>query len=274
MTYINTARQDDDDMSGSKNYAIDTDIFEAVNHTLALQQGPQSLVLIKQIKAGVSAEVLERVLAAHGVDVQLYGVGLAKSLAQLANEIVLGDCAIVLLSDSTLLRFVQPIFIVLRFQNFVLVNIKDVYVNRKDKNGDPLVKQKNSLLSEKVQNIDNNVMEAACRGIKEELGIPLDYVRRCLCEEYSESIKSFTKQSPSYPGLSTNYLQYLVTLRLSEDYEDLLKLFNCFLCHNPGEPIENKPFTSQETSQSGLVIHHWIWMNEEVAIDEKVYGLV
>jgi hypothetical protein len=38
-------------------------------------------------------------------------------------------------------------------------------------------------------------------------------------------------------------------------------------------PELDEEFTSRETKKTGVVVHHWVWMHEQVANESRVVGM-
>lgn len=264
-----------------------------------------------QVKRGVTAEVLAKILETT-VNVEDYGKGNAKSIQQLADEIVCGDSSILYFPSSmAILRVVQPVFVKLRCRGHILVNTKDVFIDDNSR-----IKYRNSLLAEKMHSRDASARDAALRGIGEELAISLptllgsspsssssgqkaytgNLFHQIFPEDESTSSVSFcTKSSPSYPGLTSLYQTHLIelNLRLDQEFEEdaveeLRKLGLCVSTNtrekldgldaghkcefNSLSIITDEEFTSHELKSTGTVVHHWRWITEDEVELTRVVG--
>lgn len=252
------------------------------------------VVMPLQVKQGVTAEELSRILETiDGVNVEEYGVGHAKSIEQLADEIGCGDSSILYFPDSgTLVRLVQPVFVKLRLPSgHVLVNTSDLSLHTNK------IKHRHSLLAEKMQqNTDRSATEAALRGIEEELGISRASLLHLIrADEVRTSVNMCMKGSPSYPGLNSLYQQHLIELDLHLDsldeellassevrFEEVGKKLGLVLEREDGcaaaglvnlKRLAEEEFTSMERKKTGVVVHHWVWMSEQLAYQSRVVGL-
>lgn len=141
-----------------------------------------------------SEQALRMWLAEKGIDTSQWGKGAAKSVANLWQEIMNGDTR---LQDKPPLRLVQVTEVVIRDGDKVLVEAEQEF-------GNGSRRQRNRLPSEKMR-LDENVREAALRCLKEELGIDSESVTFL---DAPPAKYKLMKESPSYPGLPTQYTFY------------------------------------------------------------------
>lgn len=160
-----------------------------------------------------SVDDLGNLLAQYGIDVSLWGKGDAKTVKDLYQELQSGEADLVLLSGrkSELFRrtIVALINIFYKDTNgglWVLKESKQVF-----NDGRQRVRDLRASLSEKVQS-QENVVDAACRGIHEELDIVIDPQRL----EF-KGTQLEIKESQSYPNLLTCYVMEEFGLTLTSD---------------------------------------------------------
>lgn len=139
---------------------------------------------------------LEKWLARRGIDTSAWGTGDAKSVKNLWYELQEGD---IVLQDNPLLRLVHVVQVMIRRQNKILIEAMQEF-------GDGSRRYRNQPPSEKMKSSES----------------PTDAARRCLWEELGvnetdvafdqSSYKQVQAQadSPSYPGLPTQYTFHLI----------------------------------------------------------------
>jgi ADP-ribose pyrophosphatase YjhB (NUDIX family) len=141
-------------------------------------------------------------LAEKGIDTSKWGIGTAKTVTDLWQELANGD---VYIQDDPPLRVVQVTEVVVRKADQVLIEAEQEFGNQHRR-------FRNRFPSEKMRS-GENVQMAALRCLQEELGVePADVT---FLDVPLKQIKQ-VKESPSYPGLSTQYTFYRVETAVSE----------------------------------------------------------
>lgn len=141
----------------------------------------------------LTADLLWRLLISFDIPVSSYGKGKAKRLEDLFNEVNDGDCELII-SKSGIHRRTSVIRVKVTYNDLVLREEKQVYSDDREdrKRGFLWVSEKTSSLEDKEI--------ALKRTITEELGIKDDVISVYKGEEKE------IKDSPSYPGLPTEYI--------------------------------------------------------------------
>jgi hypothetical protein len=187
---------------------------------------------VKNQQVVESQAELRELLVANGMDLSRWGVGGAKSVANLWDEIVGGDT---MLQKNPLLRIVFVTVIVIRRGDKVLIETKQ-------KLRDGRMRSRYRLPSEKMKPHEPYA-EAALRCLAEELAVSSSEVEVI---EASHEERWSIKESPSYPGLRTKYLFHTVDVVVpklpSEDF------YTSEVSHNRTDPV---------------VGHYWSWVTEE-----------
>lgn len=198
---------------------------------------------------------LARVLSQAGLDLQKYGVGKAKSVAQLLKEIRLGESVLEWReSAGQLLRVVEPVFVQFRWQDSVLVEVEQRFPDGRSR-------QRNMLLAEKKAPEDASVCATAFRGVREELDLPVGFPLDRLCRFMPEAYCCATEDivSPSYPGLLCKYVTHYCGVQLLEAgaprFGELGRLADTF-----------------GTAEADKTSHLWKWVPVEEARDAKAKG--
>lgn len=139
-------------------------------------------------------ETLEAVnhwLDQSGIDASGWGAGGSKTVAQLWDELRSGDCAVQLAPAR---RVVNVLQLIIRKEGYVLLEVEQEF-------GSGRRRQRQGLPSEKMKP-GESCQEAAARCLAEELGVEKTMARfdASSCRETTS-----TAESPSYPGLLTQY---------------------------------------------------------------------
>lgn len=124
--------------------------------------------------------------------VHLYGVGKAKSFEGLLKEIEDGETQMVFENDLPV-RLIQVARVYVFHKEQQLVESKQTIKGQGDRF------RNLDCVSEKFK-LSESALDAACRGIQEELGVSVSYSELQLLGKKSEE-----RVSPSYPGLMTRY---------------------------------------------------------------------
>lgn len=142
-----------------------------------------------------SVEAIEKWLADHHIDTTAWGVGDAKTVVDLWHEVVNGDCC---LQDDPPLRRLSVVQILIRRGSHILIEVEQEFHSGQRRS-------RHLLPAEKIR-LGEDYREAALRGLHEELGVTADAVT--LLSPYKR-LKTVV-DSPSYPGLPTQYVFHLV----------------------------------------------------------------
>lgn len=157
----------------------------------------------------LQAKTLEvkKLLQKYGVPVEQFGTGKAKTLEHLAQEILEGETVLVD-KDGEIVRRVELVHIDVRFtQNGVelqLVEDKQVFTDGRER------RRGLTGISEKMKPGENPSISAK-RALVEEIGVD------SRTDIQSMGTEEETKTSPSYPGLSTEYLRHEMMTTISEE---------------------------------------------------------
>lgn len=138
-----------------------------------------------------SIQELENWLINKGINTSHWGVGNTKSLLHLWHELQSGDAC---LTESPPMRVVNVVQVFIRRDNLLLLETIQEMANgqRRYRNQPPAEKMK----------LNEHYLDAASRGLFEELGIMTD---RISFIEQTHYTRTFISESPSYPGLSSQY---------------------------------------------------------------------
>jgi hypothetical protein len=157
---------------------------------------------------GREIAALRNRLEQAGISTAEWGRGEAKTLANLAQELRTGDSALVE-DNNTLVRTVSVVDADVFYEApdglYKLIEQKQVFVDGRER-----VRKKESSVSEKMLPGDDPTKEMD-RGLREELGITGELNMRY------EGESGTTKLSPSYPGLTSRYVNYKFTVFLSDE---------------------------------------------------------
>ncbi len=146
-------------------------------------------------------EDLNTWLIRNGVDISKWGTGNTKSLADLWNELAVGDIEV---RDDPPARVVHVVQIVIRKGNYVLKELEQELGNGERR-------LRNRLPSEKMK-LDENCIDAALRCLKEELDVDSQDVS--FVTPTCEQVEQVTADSPSYPGLLTKYTFHTIEAKV------------------------------------------------------------
>jgi hypothetical protein len=157
----------------------------------------------------VTLHELGSYLADNGIEVNLWGKGAAKTVDHLLQEIRSGECELVETGDG-LIRVIHVVSANIYYEDtfgmFILKEDKQVF-----KGGRTKTRSLNTSLSEKIG--PNEIpLEGIVRGIKEELNITISSDQIKEVSKFNES-----RESNSFPGLSTIYMGTRFSCRLNRD---------------------------------------------------------
>lgn len=180
-----------------------------------------------------SQEALRRWLLAQGIDLDRWGRGPAKTVADLWAEIRQGESEMV---EHPPRRRLQVVRVIVRRGEEVLIEAhQDFRGGRQRSRGRPP--------SEKMKP-GESYEEAALRCVAEELGVGHDRVQ-LLPETYRRKVRE--EESGSYPGLRTRYTFHVVQANVEglppHDFSTAEG------ARGPGEPVDR---------------HYWVWQEDGV----------
>ncbi len=149
---------------------------------------------------------IKQKLEKHGISTENWGVGKAKTLEHLVKEVLAGETHLVE-SGNELLRRVEFVHVEVYFSKdgvtFQLIEDRQEFSDGRTR------RRGLSGVSEKMSP-NENVMNAITRALREELGVThstdIEYIGR----------EDETIDSPSYPGLKTEYKKHEGSVNLSE----------------------------------------------------------
>lgn len=149
-----------------------------------------------------SIDELERWLINQKIDLSLWNRGNAKSVENLLNEIIQGDCLIQLNPPMRIIHVVQ----VLIFRNQTLL------VEIEQEMNDERTRKRNLPPSEKMK-LGEDCRQAAIRCLVEELQVSDNQVKIL-----TRDCKAFIRyrNSRSYPGLKSKYFVYRVQAQVEQ----------------------------------------------------------
>ena len=171
---------------------------------------------------------LNQWLTSKGIDATQWGTGGAKSVENLWAEIVEGESQI---QDEPPLRLVQMVKVIIRDGNRILLEAEQEFgENQQRYRGQPP--------AEKIKPGESQV-EAALRCLHEELQVSPSQVEILSWTSEPEQV---CDESPSYPGLPTNYVRYEVEAKVVGLPREPFSTIETI--HDDGDPVKN---------------HHWLW---------------
>ncbi len=167
-------------------------------------------------------------LMGSGIDTAVWGTGANKSIANLWDEYAAGEISF---ETNPSMRIVQVVEVLIHQNGATLLELEQVLTNgsRRYRKLPP---------SEKVKG-NEPINRAAVRCLEEELGIGRDQIN--ILAEGIET-KKVNKESPSYPGLPTQYIVHTIKAHVS------------------GLPIEDFWRENEATFEGDPVSRHlWGW---------------
>lgn len=167
-----------------------------------------------------------------GLDIQQYGVGNAKTIASLRDEVSKGETTLIL-EDNVPVRSVSVVSVLLKnASGQTLVEERQVFPDGRERcRGLPL--------SEKMLR-GEEWLEAAYRGIQEELGTVLTSESQVILKEETHFTEFEQNYSKSYPGLLTKYTLH----RIQGSIPDI---------------PQSGSFTTTEEIPRGTLTNFWTW---------------
>ena len=183
---------------------------------------------------------LRQMLTSRGVDVSRWGTGNAKSVASLLEEVTSNETTLRLDDTNAVTRELHVMQVAVRdprHQDRVLVEASQILPDGRERRREVLLAEK-MIAGEPWQ-------DAAMRGIAEELGSILGDVLYVRLKEDTHSVRTAAHESPSYPGLATQYTIH----RVDADVEGL--------------PTDVDSFTTEEPRPGGKqLVTHWEWRRD------------
>jgi ADP-ribose pyrophosphatase YjhB (NUDIX family) len=167
-------------------------------------------------------------LASKGVDTSQWGVSGAKSVENLWAELVARETEI---QDDPPLRLVRLVNVIIRQGDRILVEATQEF-------GENQQRERGGPPAEKIKPGESPV-ETALRCLQEELRV--DPSRVEIVAVLSEP-EPKTSDSPSYPGLRTCYLQYVVEAKVTGLPSE--SFWTTEAVHEDGDPVH---------------LHQWLW---------------
>mmetsp|Transcript_22622 Transcript_22622/g.63053 ORF Transcript_22622/g.63053 Transcript_22622/m.63053 type:complete len:704 (+) Transcript_22622:51-2162(+) len=196
-----------------------------------------------------SESALADFLRAGGVDPSRFGKGSAKTLSSLLDEILQGESTLKVDAESgKVSRCVEPVFIHLRYDSKLLVLTAQIFEDGR---------KRTSLLRvvvEKKGPGDSGTYFCAMRGMENALCIPEEVLSQSGVLRYREDLYGFeieSFESPSYPGLRSQYLTHYVQFDILEEG---LQAF-----HKHGLP-GGTDFETCEITRRGTKVSYWTWL--------------
>jgi hypothetical protein len=215
-----------------------------------------------EIFRGTTSEELQTWLEKHHVDTRPFGVGRAKSMDALLKEITEGE-SVLESQTCTNGRAIRKVSVV----NVRILNERgQELIERQQILPSGIIRNRQQPLGEKCLP-DEAWVDAAKRGILEELGsvLPPDPVIRI--DESTYVREEETKESQSYPGLETHVSK---TFHIDssaaahryfylKSYVDFVLQYACHKvqAHVPQLPQEN--FSTSEMRPNGVLTFFWEW---------------
>ncbi len=152
---------------------------------------------------------LQQFLKQHGVDVNEWGKGMAKTFDHLFNELIKGECDLKVENDK-IVRYVRALSIRVYYKDERLI---EEYQKMKD--GRFRRRILDCSVAEKLTKYDKDLDEAVGRALEEELSI-----KNITNEQVTkgEELTRFVKSSEDFPGMamSLNLYRYDVHLKYEQ----------------------------------------------------------
>lgn len=189
---------------------------------------------------GDSEEELRQLLTSRGVNTAAWGQGNAKTVTSLFAEVEDQETTLLLRPDGTLVRALNVMQVAVRdprHRDRVLVEASQVLPDGRER-------RREVLLAEKMM-AGEQWQDAAMRGIAEELGSILGDVLYVRLRHDTYTVRAASHDSPSYPGLRTEYTIH----RVDADVEGL--------------PADVDRFETREPRPGGKeLVTRWEWRRD------------
>lgn len=176
-------------------------------------------------------------LNSQDINTAAWGLGEAKTVENLWAEIVEGETQ---LQDNPPLRVVQIVNVIIRRGDYLLVEAAQEF-------GDHQQRRRDLPPAEKLKPGENPV-DGAIRCLQEELQVGPAYVEVLAAPPEAESV---IRESPSYPGLPTQYRLYRVEVKVTGLPEADFSTSES--PHDDGDPVRS---------------HHWRWEYQMTVSDK------
>ena len=210
--------------------------------------------------SGGDAASLDAWLRASGVDTARFGVGDAKSLDDLAEEVARGEATVTLdPRTGAPLRSVRVLQLLLRdAAGRVLVEARQEW-------SDGRVRERGTPLSEKMLG-GESWRDAAPRAVAEELGSALAPGYELVVDEATLQVRNVARDSVSYPGLPSLYAMHAVEAALAPaDAWPPNAPVTTATGSGGGDGAESNArvlgegFVSVEATKRGTITATWVW---------------
>jgi len=216
-------------------------------------------------------EIIEKMLADHGIDTSKFGTGEAKSLEQLAAEINVGSAVLMLDASShkKLVRVVDVVLLRIRSggnQPKILVEVAEEYPDGR--------KREVHRLPGTKKEPHENARQTAERTIKEMVALQV-FLEYSTDEVFEEEM-----DSPSYPGVRTVYRKHIIDGHVTNtsgkqvrkvgtnssfdhmDNKNNVKYF-CWMTEKQCEKMGVKYQAPVEEQEVSCLVHAPIGLNED-----------
>lgn len=180
---------------------------------------------------------LKHWLISNGIDLSQWGQGSNKSVENLWEEWQSGE---MYLQENPALRVVPVAQIIIRRDHNILIEAIQEFTDHRQR-------RRNHPPSEKIKT-DENYVDAAKRCLQEELGVECGDIE-ILTDTHRRSKRQ--RESPSYPGLRTQYTFHIVEAKVRGLPET--DFWTNETPHNSNDPIKR---------------HFWVWQAER---DSEVF---
>ena len=189
-----------------------------------------------------SVQQLTHWLSTHGILIDTWGKGDAKTVSDLWQEMSYGETTLQLLPEQNttqqtplLVRLVQVVELLIKRQDYTLLEAGQLLNNGAQRH-------RNHLPAEKMK-ADETPLAAAWRCLREELTADDEILEQVVVSIVENARKE--RMSPSYPGLRTEYLLYRAEVSglplPTEDFSTDNRAYN------EGDPVKT---------------HYWHWTKE------------
>lgn len=179
---------------------------------------------------------LNQWLLNHGVDTAVWGHQGHKTVENLWKELVSGDAMI---QERPPMRLVNVVQVLVRRGNEILLEtIQEMASGHK--------RYRNLPPAEKIK-FGEDYLSAAARGLNEELGIKLEQIE---FDVSSHTKRTFVSESPSYPGLLSQYTFHDIEASVIGLPEDDFWCDN--LAYTEGDPVKRHFWSWASTKQRNV----------------------
>lgn len=169
--------------------------------------------MFRSVERGPEIMDLEKLLREHGVPLERWGQGEARSLEHLAKELAAGEATLDVADDGRIVRTgfgvaVWVYYVDAEGRRFRLKEDRQVYAHGAERRRGDKIQMS---IGEKRKR-DESVEEAATRAFEEELGLTIPFTR-------FEALPSRDRRTPSeaFPGIDTRYVTEVFQVTLNPD---------------------------------------------------------